>query len=536
MNNNDNNYIYLPEWFPTKFSESEKKLTWLWESGHNPLPTTPLSTDISNLTTSEGANEANKFLNREQRSINKVINGYTYYVNNFTSTKDIVDDISHNLKVTNLINTLDTDWKAKYLPGIINNLTEMKRNIETIYDLKSGLNVLDNLMKIHKQHWYIHFLVVLPLHDATDKFYKFLKNFIEDFKLSDLYNLFHGIDNKSLEIDKYLYELVNKYRDFLDSTKMDELLKIINNTAFDSADHKGFPDEFTEFIDLYGYRSVGFDLKDSIWIEDPKIVLNILKQFPLNIKKLKSTEYSTELRKQTLDMILSNLPNDKEINEFHKLHNSLNAIWYLKEDHSFYIDQASSSILSLAIKKLGKIMNEKNLIDKEDDIFYLKMNELNLFREEEISIDFKNEIFLRKEERNKYINLTPPKYLGTINTNQSESMSINTLEKIKVFKGVSAALGKSIGPAKIVKAFEDSEKLKEGDIMVCISTNPSWTPLFGIVSAIISENGGTLSHTAVVAREYNIPTILEVENATELISDNDLIEVDADKGIITIIN
>ena len=79
-------------------------------------------------------------------------------------------------------------------------------------------------------------------------------------------------------------------------------------------------------------------------------------------------------------------------------------------------------------------------------------------------------------------------------------------------------------------------KLKEGDIMVCISTNPSWTPLFGIVSGIISETGGTLSHTAVVAREYNIPTILEVENSTELISDNDLIEVDADKGIITIIS
>jgi len=97
-------------------------------------------------------------------------------------------------------------------------------------------------------------------------------------------------------------------------------------------------------------------------------------------------------------------------------------------------------------------------------------------------------------------------------------------------------LGKSIGSAKIIKSFEDSAKLKEGDIMVCISTNPSWTPLFGIVSAIISETGGTLSHTAVVAREYNIPTILEVENSTDLISDNDLIEVDADKGIITIIS
>ena len=114
MKNNDNNYIYLPEWFPTKFSESEKKLTWLWESGHNPVPTTPLSTGIRNLTTSEGANEANKYLNREQRSISKVINGYTYYANNLTSAENIDDENIHNLKVNNLVNRLDEDWKIKY--------------------------------------------------------------------------------------------------------------------------------------------------------------------------------------------------------------------------------------------------------------------------------------------------------------------------------------------------------------------------------------------------------------------------------------
>ena len=181
MNNSDNNYIFLPEWFPTKFSDSEKKLTWLWESGHNPVPTTPLSTGIRNLTTSEGANDANKYLNREQRSVSKVINGYTYYANNLKSTENIDEDNNHNLKVNNLVSSLDQNWKTKYLPEIINDLTEMKKNIDIISDLKSGLNVLDNIIKLHKRHWYIHFLVVLPLHDATDKFYKFLKNLYRRF-------------------------------------------------------------------------------------------------------------------------------------------------------------------------------------------------------------------------------------------------------------------------------------------------------------------------------------------------------------------
>ncbi len=536
MDNNDNNYIFLPEWFPAKFSDSEKKLTWVWESGHNPVPISPLSTGIRNLTTSEGANDANQYLNREQRSVSKVINGYTYYANNLTSTENPDEGNKHNLKVNKLVNRLDQDWKTRYLPEITNDLTEMKKNIEIISDLKSGFNSLDNIMKLHKRHWYIHFLVVLPLHDATDKFYKFLKKFIKDFKLSDLYNLFNGIDNKSIEIDKYLYELVHKYRDVLDLSNSDDFSYLINNTEFKSENSNKFISEFSKFINFYGYRSVGFDLKDSIWIEDPQIVLDILKRYPMSINKSKSIDYSTELRQQTLDNILSNLPNDKKVEEFNELYDPLKEIWYLKEDHSFYIDQASSSVLSLAIKKIGKLMHENALIDELEDIFFLKMSELNLFREKAIDIDFKKQILFRKNERDKYKNITPPKYLGAIDAIQSESMSLNSLEKIKIFKGVPASLGKSIGPAKIIKSFEDSAKLKEGDIMVCISTNPSWTPLFGIVSGIISETGGTLSHTAVVAREYNIPTILEVENSTELISDNDLIEVDADKGIITIIS
>ena len=126
--------------------------------------------------------------------------------------------------------------------------------------------------------------------------------------------------------------------------------------------------------------------------------------------------------------------------------------------------------------------------------------------------------------------------MGKLN-DQVESINDQTFfESTKQLKGTSASAGKISGLAKIIRSFEDWDKLQEGDIMVCISTNPSWTPLFGMVSGIISENGGTLSHTAIVAREYEIPTILDVNNATVIINDNDLIEIDGDTGIVTFIN
>ena len=190
--------------------------------------------------------------------------------------------------------------------------------------------------------------------------------------------------------------------------------------------------------------------------------------------------------------------------------------------------------ISLAFRKMGDILVDKNLLKNNHDIFHLNFKLI-------MNMDIKNinlqEIVNNsKNHRDYYKNLTPPKYLGKLN-DQVESINDQTFfESTKQLKGTSASAGKISGLAKIIRSFEDWDKLQEGDIMVCISTNPSWTPLFGMVSGIISENGGTLSHTAIVAREYEIPTILDVNNATEIINDNDLIEIDGDTGIVTFIN
>ena len=80
-----------------------------------------------------------------------------------------------------------------------------------------------------------------------------------------------------------------------------------------------------------------------------------------------------------------------------------------------------------------------------------------------------------------------------------------------------------------------ADRLKPGDVLVARTTMPAWTPLFGVASAIVVETGGVLSHAAVTAREYGIPAVLGVANATTAIRDGQLLEVSGSEGRIRIL-
>mgnify|MGYP000206281647 FL=1 len=101
-----------------------------------------------------------------------------------------------------------------------------------------------------------------------------------------------------------------------------------------------------------------------------------------------------------------------------------------------------------------------------------------------------------------------------------------------VLRGVGGASGSVTGPAKIVRSSEEFAKIRPGDILVCTSTSPTWTPLFGTVGALVSDSGGVLSHTAIVAREYGLPAVVGVKDGTRRIADGQIITVDGDNGLV----
>ena len=103
-----------------------------------------------------------------------------------------------------------------------------------------------------------------------------------------------------------------------------------------------------------------------------------------------------------------------------------------------------------------------------------------------------------------------------------------------VLRGVAGSKGTATGPAVVVRSPDEVGKVKAGDVLVCTSTSPTWTPLFGTVAALVSDSGGALSHTAIVAREYGLPAVVGVRYATSTISDGQVVTVDGTSGAVVL--
>ena len=101
-----------------------------------------------------------------------------------------------------------------------------------------------------------------------------------------------------------------------------------------------------------------------------------------------------------------------------------------------------------------------------------------------------------------------------------------------VLTGIGASPGTACGTARTVQGLDQFSAVRPGDVLVCRTTDPAWTPLFGMVAAVITETGGMLSHAAIVAREYGIPAVLGIPDALTRIPTGTTLLVDGTLGTV----
>ncbi len=104
----------------------------------------------------------------------------------------------------------------------------------------------------------------------------------------------------------------------------------------------------------------------------------------------------------------------------------------------------------------------------------------------------------------------------------------------KIIRGFTAYAGKAKGAVKIIISRKDYGKMKKGDILVAVNTNPDYSPIIKKAAAIVADEGGLLCHAAIVSREFKIPCVVGTKIATQVLKDGNLVEVDANKGIVYI--
>lgn len=127
-------------------------------------------------------------------------------------------------------------------------------------------------------------------------------------------------------------------------------------------------------------------------------------------------------------------------------------------------------------------------------------------------------------------------YIGSQAKQAADLIQTEKIEAVSEIKGQCGARGHAKGKVVIVNVIEDIQKMKQGDVLVSIATQPDLLPAMKKASAFVTDQGGVTSHAAIVAREMKTPCVIATKIATKVLHDGDLVEVDADKGIVKIID
>lgn len=297
-------------------------------------------------------------------------------------------------------------------------------------------------------------------------------------------------------------------------------------------------DAMIAFLNKYGMRCSGeIDMTKTRWSEKPTtlipMILGNIKNFGPNAGKLKFEQgHTTALQKeQEILWRLKQLPDgEQKAKETKEQIDLMRNFSGYREYPKYGMIQRYFVYKQALLKEAGRLVKVGVLRDQED-IFYLTFEELH----EVVRTRMLDDQILRKRknEFQLYEKLTPPRVI----TSEGEILT-GTYKRehllAEAIVGLPVSSGVIEGRARVISKLEEAN-LEDGDILVTAFTDPSWTPLFVSIKGLVTEVGGLMTHGAVIAREYGLPAVVGVENATNLIKDGQRIRVHGTEGYIEIL-
>ncbi|RUT35741.1 phosphoenolpyruvate synthase [Paenibacillus zeisoli] len=311
---------------------------------------------------------------------------------------------------------------------------------------------------------------------------------------------------------------------------LDDLLKFDGGQETKEAIHS--------FLDKYGMRCAGeIDITRTRWSEKPTtivpLILANLKNFEANASRLKFEQGRQDALDKEHELLdrLKQLPDGehKTLETKQMIDLVRNFIGYREYPKYGYVSRYF--VYKQAILKEAEQLVQAGVIHDKEDVYYLTFEELHdVLRTKELDAQV---ITQRKDEYRLFEKLTPPRVItsdGEIITGayQRGNLPANAILGIPVSSGVIE------GRARVIMNMENAE-LEDGDILVTSFTDPGWTPLFVSIKGLITEVGGLMTHGAVIAREYGIPAVVGVDNATKLIQDGQRIRVHGTEGYVELL-
>jgi rifampicin phosphotransferase len=289
------------------------------------------------------------------------------------------------------------------------------------------------------------------------------------------------------------------------------------------------------FLDRYGMRCPGeLDITKPRWNEQPTalipMILSDIRNFAPGASRAIFEEGRLESERTERELLsrLERLPGGKSKVKKAKKTISILRNYAGYREYPKYLMMQHYWIIKQALLREAAKLAEAGVIRERDDVYYLTFDELrdavSTHRADQSVID------KRKEEFQVFEKLTPPRLItsdGEVIAGEYHRGGVPAGALV----GIAASAGTVEGRARVITRVEDAD-IEEGDILVTTYTDPSWTPVFVSVKAIVAEVGGMATHGAVVAREYGLPAVVAVQGATKLIEDGQRIRVNGSEGYV----
>ncbi len=553
-------HLSTPAAFPVTWRyPADKNLLWCHDQGHYPEQITPLEFSLIGQHVHAGLTKAVQSYDIPFIAHVRHINGYLYVAIE-RHAESATRAQGSAAKLNNVMADLHASWETTWLPEIKQHLdwwTAFDRTAATMPALRQHLA---ETLQRWQRLWEMHFLLVVPSTYAMSEFADLYTDLYEDADQFAPYRMLSGFPSKTLESAQQLWALsrtILASPAVLDAFLGDAPENLIGRlTSCDGC--ALFVSEFNDYLVRHGERADKLNLNHPYWIEDPTPVINNLLNYIQQphqdlLAEMQDIARQRELHTAKFRADVQHYPRPLREHALFLLRAAQDGA-VLSAEHGHWIDYKASFRVRQVLLVIGERLEIAGALADRRDLFYLYLDEVeellasdNL--EGQFNVDLSTQINRRKTHAERFARISPPALLGTAPTGSAQFDRDPITEMFRKWEGEVPALtatsnlivgtagapGVVRGTVKVVHKLGEAAKLQPGDILVAETTSPPWTPLFATVAGLVTNSGGVLSHSAVVAREYGIPAVVGASMATQSLHDGQRVEVDGTRGTVQIL-
>ncbi len=353
-----------------------------------------------------------------------------------------------------------------------------------------------------------------------------------------------GLETIPMRAEKSLFNLAKllfarlELVDYLKRTPSREIWKALQTDPIPAPLSGEFAAGFHAHLAEFGHLTYDLDFRNPVPADQPETLLDALKIYLSGKGSDPHARQAAQaqIRQQAEQAILqrSGLLQKKW---FKKLLASAQQ-WAIHRENAIANIGLPYPQIRRVLHELGRRIASGGAITLAEDIYWLEADELGelvgCMDENKTLRNLDAEVEARKRFMNRACKAEPPVVLPE-NHLMAKMYSPKKPEK-HLLRGKGTSAGQVTAPACVLRGPDDFNQMHPGDVLVAVATTPAWTPLFAMASAVVTDIGGPLSHSSIVAREYGIPAVMATGVATRRIHTGQMITVDGSSGTVKLLD